>query len=165
MLIQKSGENTLVYRDNSSIFEMAQATNELVDSFVQKGALTAQTIASPSLSNEQASIEDSNTGQASAGASTSPITLPAIEPWAKQSDFLHFQASFDSAIKNLAISLSISFVTVGAWQMYREAAYRTASFSTMTTVSGAVAIASVAVTTFFTVKAVVNTRKIVQSTH
>jgi len=131
-LLKRTGECYAFLSSSFSVFSLLDAARETVDSFIEESALIAKK-SSPAYS--ELAIEK--------------IDLPSVDPWENRDRYMKAQSAFETSIGGVAISLSVSFVAVGLWQIYREAAYRNTAFNNATTISAIVAGTSAAVTAAF----------------
>lgn len=131
-LLKKTGESYAFLSNSFSVFSLLDAARETVDSFIKESALIAK---KSSLAYSELAIDK--------------IDLPSVDPWENRDRYKKAQSAFETSIGGVVISLSVSFVAVGFWQIYREAAYRNSAFNNAMTISAIAAGTSAAVTAAF----------------
>ncbi len=131
-LLKKTGESYAFLSSSFSVFSLLDAARETVDSFIKESALIAK---KSSLAYSELAIDK--------------IDLPSVDPWENRDRYKKAQSAFETSIGGVVISLSVSFVAVGFWQIYREAAYRNSAFNNAMTISAIAAGTSAAVTAAF----------------
>ncbi|HOR47754.1 MAG TPA: hypothetical protein PLX63_00595 [Rectinema sp.] len=131
-LLKKTGESYAFLSNSFSVFSLLDAARETVDSFIKESALIAK---KSSLAYSELAIDK--------------IDLPSVDPWENRDRYKKAQTAFETSIGGVVISLSVSFVAVGFWQIYREAAYRNSAFNNAMTISAIAAGTSAAVTAAF----------------
>ncbi len=147
-LLKNTGESYAFLSNRFSVFDLLDAARKTVDSFIEKGALVAKK-STPVQS--ELSIEE--------------IELPSIDPWKNRDNYKKAQSAFETSMGGAAISLSISFVAVGLWNIYREAAYRNSAFDVAATISAIAAGTSAAVTATFLTISIWNAGKMLGASH
>jgi hypothetical protein len=152
LAVTKTGEGASYFSEPRSIFNLSDATNEAVTTFIARKILVpAIQIPSDSLSSGQ--------------SSTLPSILPAIEPWKDRPKYEQANSRLKIAIGGVAVGLSASFICAGLWQTYQEAEYRNTAFESAVTASGIATGASVAVTVAFVTSAIWNVVLMLQASH
>jgi len=131
-LLKNTGESYAFLSSSFSVFNLLDVAREAVDSFIKESALVAK---KSSTAYSELAIDK--------------IDLPSVDPWENRDRYKKAQSAFETSIGGVAISLSISFVAVGLWQIYREAAYRNSAFNNAMTISAIAAGTSAAVTAAF----------------
>ncbi len=131
-LLKNTGQSYAFLSSSFSVFGLLDAARETVDSFIKESALIAK---KSSLAYSELAIDK--------------IDLPSVDPWKNRDRYKKAQSAFETSIGGVAISLSVSFVAVGFWQIYREAAYRNSAFNNAMTISAIAAGTSAAVTAAF----------------
>jgi len=147
-LLKNTGESYAFLSNRFSVFDLLDAARKTVDSFIEKGALLAKK-STPVQS--ELSIEE--------------IELPSIDPWKNRDNYKKAQSAFETSMGGAAISLSISFVAVGLWNIYREAAYRNSAFDVAATISAIAAGTSAAVTATFLTISIWNAGRMLGASH
>ena len=135
-MIRKDGEWAEYVSEAISIFKVQDAIDRAISYFLTKGLIGTH-------------IAGTATIQSSDSVLASSEQLPVIEPWRDKKEYEDAQKAFNFAVSGTAIGISLTFVSAGVWQMYREVAYRNSAFSSASTISGIVAGTCAAVTAAF----------------
>jgi len=134
--LRKDGQWAEYVSSQVSMFELPSAADNAVAYLLKKGLINLSAAEAPA-------IQAVNPDQAPIGQ------LPAIQPWGDKKEYENAQKAFKFAIGGTAIGISLTFVSAGIWQMYREAAYRDSAFDNALTISGIAAGTCAAVTATF----------------
>lgn len=137
--------NELIQFDSkwAPIFDITVIINDAIEYFIHKNILIP--------------IEaEKNNSQVHEADQALYVALPTIPSWSNLAKYNHAKEGLNFSLGGLAIGLSTSFVSVGIWQMYREAEFRNGAFAQSTSISGLVAGVSIAITSAFLITSISN---------
>ncbi len=149
-MLRKDGQWAEYVSNNVSMFDLSKSTDDAVIYLINKKLLSSNVLAS-------SEIGTTNGNQALSAQ------LPEIQPWGGKKEYKDALNAYTFAIGGTAVGISLTFVSAGIWQMYREVAYRNSVFSNASTIFGIAAGACATVTATFLTFAVVDAVKMLKS--